>query len=44
MLDILRLFRLIENDLKYWKALEYRNFLLYFGVLVLCGILDILRF
>ena len=43
-LDISRLPRSIENDLKYWKASEYRNFLLYFGAPVLCGILDIPRF
>ncbi|XP_062599997.1 uncharacterized protein LOC134261585 [Saccostrea cucullata] len=43
-LDISRLPRSIENDLKYWKASEYRSFLLYFGAPVLFGILDNLRF
>ncbi|XP_061191434.1 uncharacterized protein LOC133199606 isoform X2 [Saccostrea echinata] len=43
-LDISRLPRSIENDLKYWKASEYRSFLLYFGAPVLYGILDSVRF
>ena len=43
-LDISRLPRSIENDLKYWKASEYRSFLLYFGAPVLFGILDKNRF
>lgn len=37
-LDIARLPRSIENDLKYWKASEYCSFLLYFGAPVLYGI------
>ncbi|XP_056019403.1 uncharacterized protein LOC125661273 isoform X1 [Ostrea edulis] len=43
-LDISRLPRSIENDLKYWKAYEYRSFLLYFGAPLLFGILDKNRF
>ena len=39
-LDITRLPRSIEKDLKYWKASEFRSFLLYFGGPVLYGILD----
>lgn len=42
--DVIRFFRLIEKDLKYWKVLEFRFFLLYFGGLVLYGILDKDRF
>ena len=36
--------RSIENDLKYWKASEYRAFLLYYGGPVLNGLLDNTRF
>lgn len=43
-LDISRLPRSIETDLKYWKASEYRSFLLYFGAPVMYGILDNNRF
>ncbi|XP_062566984.1 uncharacterized protein LOC134229281 isoform X2 [Saccostrea cucullata] len=43
-LDITRLPRSIEKDLKYWKASEYRSFLLFFGAPVLHGILDMQRF
>lgn len=43
-LDISRLPRSIENNLRYWKMSEYRNFFLYFGAPVLGGILDIPRF
>lgn len=43
-LDISRLPRSIEKDLKYWKASEYRSFLLFFGAPVLHGILDMQRF
>jgi len=42
--DISRLPRGIEKDLKYWKASEFRSFLLYFGPSVMCGILDDQRF
>ncbi|KAK3098757.1 hypothetical protein FSP39_022815, partial [Pinctada imbricata] len=38
-LDISRLPRTIENELKYWKAKEFRSFLLYYGVPVLNGII-----
>ncbi|CAC5361428.1 unnamed protein product [Mytilus coruscus] len=38
--EITRLPRTIQNDLKYWKASEYRSFLLYYGAPVLHGILD----
>ena len=37
---ISRLPRSIETSLKYWKASEYRSFLLYYGAVVLRGILD----
>lgn len=43
-LDVTRLPRSIEKDLKYWKASEFRSFLLYFGGPVLHGILDKDRF
>ena len=42
--NISRLPRSIEHDLKYWKASEYRSFLLFYGVTVLDGILDTERF
>lgn len=42
-LDITRLPRSIQ-DLKYWKASEYRSFLLFFGAPVLHGVLDHERF
>ena len=38
--SVSRLPRSIENDLKYWKASEYRSFLLYYGAPILNGILD----
>ncbi|CAG2218049.1 unnamed protein product [Mytilus edulis] len=43
-LNITRLPRSIENDLKYWKANEYRSFLLYYSLPVLHGTLDNTRF
>lgn len=43
-LDISRLPRTIENDLKYWKASEFQNFLLFYGLPVLYGLLDDERF
>ena len=43
-LDITRLPRKIESDLKHWKASEYRSFLLYYGAIVLKSILDQQRF
>lgn len=43
-LDISRLPKSIQNDLKYWKASEYRSFLLFYGAAVLPGILDNERF
>ena len=43
-LNISRLPRSIQNDLKYWKASEFRSFLLYYGAPVLNGILDKERF
>jgi hypothetical protein len=43
-LDVTRLPRSIEKDLKYWKASEFRSFLLYFGGPALHGILDWQRF
>ena len=43
-LNISRLPRSIQNDLKYWKASEFRSFLLYYGAPVMSGILDTERF
>lgn len=43
-LDITRLPRSIQKDLKYWKASEYRSFLLFYGAVVLFNILDNERF
>jgi hypothetical protein len=43
-LNISRLPRSIQSDLKYWKASEYRSFLLYYGAPILKGILDSSRF
>lgn len=41
-LDIVgRLFRLIE-DFKYWKVIEFKNWLLYYFLLVFCKILNFL--
>lgn len=42
LLDIVgRLFRLIE-DFKYWKVIEFKNWLLYYFLLVFCKILNFL--
>ncbi|XP_053407190.1 uncharacterized protein LOC128559474 [Mercenaria mercenaria] len=43
-LNISRLPRSINNDLKYWKASEFRSFLLFYGAPILNGILDANRF
>jgi len=39
-LEITRLPRSIQNELKYWKASEFRSFLLFYGAIVMFGILD----
>lgn len=39
-----RLPRSISKELKYWKASEFRSFLLYYGAPILYGILDKQRF
>lgn len=39
--DITRCPRKIENEIKYWKASEFRSFLLFYGPVVLRGILPI---
>ena len=43
-LTISRLPRSIHNELKYWKASDFRAFLLFYGAAVLNGILDNERF
>lgn len=43
-LDITRLSRSISTDLKYWKASEFHSFLLFYGPLVLYGILHDMHF
>ena len=43
-LDISRIPRSIGEELKHWKASEYQNFLLYYGVPVLIDILDMERY
>lgn len=43
-LDISRLPRSISSELKYWKASEFRSFLLFYGAVVLKGVLDSQRF
>lgn len=43
-LKISRLPRSIEHDIKYWKASEFQNFLLFYGLPVLKGVLDQERF
>ena len=43
-INISRLPRSIATDLQYWKASEFRSFLLYYGAPVLKGILDQERF
>ena len=43
-MNISRLPRTIANDLQYWKASEFRSFLLYYGAPILQGILDQERF
>lgn len=43
-LSITRLPRTIQNHLKYWKASEFRSFLLYYGAPVMYEILDRDRF
>jgi len=42
--EITRLPRSIENDLRYWKASEFRSFLLFYGAPILKTILDTARF
>ena len=42
--SVSRLPRSISKDLKYWKASEYRSFLLYYGAPILRGIIDEERF
>ena len=37
--DIMRCPRKIENEMQYWKASEFRSFLLFYGPIVLDGIL-----
>ena len=39
-IEITRLPRTIQNHLKYWKASEFRAFLLFYGAPILHGILD----
>ncbi|CAC5414618.1 unnamed protein product [Mytilus coruscus] len=43
-LSITRLLRKIQNHIKYWKASEFKSFLLYYGAPVMFGILDRDRF
>ena len=43
-LDISRLPRSVSTELKYWKASEFRSFLLFYGAVVLKGILNTERF
>ena len=43
-LDISRLPRSIQDELKHWKASEFQNFLLYYGLPILSDILDTERF
>ncbi len=43
-LDVTRLPRSVSADIKYWKASEYRCFLLFYGPPVLYGVLDDKRF
>lgn len=43
-LDIKRIPRSIEKDMKYWKASEFQNFLLFYALPVLNDILDRERF